>query len=169
MSRDSLPVFQPIINIWVVKGTCLRDNYLFEVLFLLVRLRWWFSQFSGSLLLWYLTFLAACFPPTSINNYIYSRYQWFLLNFIISMCGIDISSIHICLLLFRYMKKLLSSIWNLNIPGMLFTSHRTPHITIGNVQCLKLLLGTSDLKCCLWNNIIFFSTLTRLGMGKERS
>jgi hypothetical protein len=30
---------------------------------------------------------------------------------------------------------------DLKIPDMLFTSHNTPHITLGNGQCLKLLLG----------------------------
>jgi hypothetical protein len=29
---------------------------------------------------------------------------------------------------------------------MLFTSHNTPHITLGNEQCLKLLLGVCNIK-----------------------
>ncbi len=35
---------------------------------------------------------------------------------------------------------------DLKIPGKLFTSQNTPHITHGNEQCLKLLLGVCNTK-----------------------
>jgi hypothetical protein len=35
---------------------------------------------------------------------------------------------------------------DLKIPDMLFTSHNTPHITVGNKQCLKFLLGVCNTK-----------------------
>jgi hypothetical protein len=41
---------------------------------------------------------------------------------------------------FTYMKKQLPPFKDLNISDMLFTFHTTPHITLGNEQCLKLLL-----------------------------
>jgi hypothetical protein len=34
----------------------------------------------------------------------------------------------------------------IKIPDMLFTSHNTPHMTLGNEQCLKLLLGVCNTK-----------------------
>jgi hypothetical protein len=38
---------------------------------------------------------------------------------------------------------------------MLFTSHNTPHITLGNDQCLKLLLGVCNTrkKDDLWRSL----------------
>ncbi len=35
---------------------------------------------------------------------------------------------------------------DLQILGLLFTSHNTPHITLGNEQCLKILLGVCNTK-----------------------
>jgi hypothetical protein len=35
---------------------------------------------------------------------------------------------------------------DLKIPDMLFTSQKTPHITLGNEQCLKLLMEFATLK-----------------------
>jgi hypothetical protein len=45
------------------------------------------------------------------------------------------------------MKKQLSSICRQKkIQDTLFTFHKTPHITLGNEQCLKLLLGVCNTK-----------------------
>jgi hypothetical protein len=64
------------------------------------------------------------------------------------------------------MKKLLSS---LKIPAMLFTSHNTPHITLGNEQCLKLLLGVCNIKkrgdlsiSLLYIQILIFGKISNL-------
>jgi hypothetical protein len=40
----------------------------------------------------------------------------------------------------------LSPYEDLQLLGMLFTSHITPHTTLGNVQCIKLLLGVCNTK-----------------------
>ncbi len=50
----------------------------------------------------------------------------------------------------------------LQILGMLFTSHITTHTTLGNEQCLKLLLGvcnTED-KCDLYTSDLIFSNIS---------
>jgi hypothetical protein len=43
-------------------------------------------------------------------------------------------------------KNSFSPLEDLKIPDMLFTSHNTPHITLDNEQCLKLLLGVCNTK-----------------------
>ncbi len=83
-------------------------------------------------------------------------------------------STHICLLL-NYSSL---HIWRNNFPPyedlqisyMLFTSHNTPHITLGNEQCLKQLLAvcntkkTGDLSITLQLLMTFFEA----SMGGER-
>jgi hypothetical protein len=42
--------------------------------------------------------------------------------------------------------------------NLLFTSHNTPHITLGNEQCLKLLLGVCNTKKegrSLWSKLTY--------------
>jgi hypothetical protein len=47
---------------------------------------------------------------------------------------------------------------------MLFTSQNTPHITLGNEQCLKLLLGVcnTEERCDLSLSLVSFLTKYRL-------
>ncbi len=44
------------------------------------------------------------------------------------------------------MKKSFRPYEAIKIHDMLFTPHNTPHITLGNEQCLKLLLGVCNTK-----------------------
>jgi hypothetical protein len=57
---------------------------------------------------------------------------------------------HICLLLnyssLQTCRNSFPSYEDIKIHDVLFTSHNTPHITLSNEQCLKLLLGVSNTK-----------------------
>jgi hypothetical protein len=66
------------------------------------------------------------------------------------------------------MKKQLSSIWGHKNPDILFTSNNTPHITIGSVQCLKILLGVCNIK--KWGDLsisLAFVKLSRIDCASD--
>jgi hypothetical protein len=53
---------------------------------------------------------------------------------------------------------------NVQILGMLFTSHITPRTTLGNEQCLKLLLGVcnTEEQCDLSIYLIFSNNISSI-------